>query len=83
LPHLTRACPGVIFTSVDLVTDLLAKATTKTGVEVSVNILNKVYATGRKVAANVKEQMRDIFDAELPQWNDRVLPGETPVGEVI
>jgi hypothetical protein len=30
-PHLTRACQGVIFTSVDLVKALMAKATTKTG----------------------------------------------------
>jgi len=30
-PHLTRACQGVIFTSVDLVKDLMAKTTTKTG----------------------------------------------------
>jgi len=82
-PHLTRACQGMIFTSVDLVKDLMAKATTKTGLEVSVNILNKAYATGRKVAANFKEQMRVIFDAELPQWNYRVLPGDTPIGEVI
>jgi len=82
-PHLTRACQGVIFTSVDLVKDLMAKATTKTGLEVSVNILNKAYATGRKVAANFKEQIRVIFDAELPQWNYRVLPGDTSVGEVI
>ena len=82
-PHLTRACQGMIFTSVDLVKDLMAKATTKTGLEVSVNILHKAYATGRKVAANFKEQMRVIFDADLPQWNYRVLPGDAPVGEVI
>ena len=56
-PHLTRACQGVIFTSVDVVQELMAKATTKTGLEVSVNILNKEYATGRKVAADFKEQM--------------------------
>jgi len=73
----------VLFTSVDLVKDLLAKATMKTGVEVSVNLLNKAYATGRKVAANVKEQRRVIFDAALPQWHCRVLPGDTPMGEVI
>ena len=82
-PHLTRACQGVIFTSIDVVKDLMAKATTKTGLEVSVSILNKVYATGRKVAANVKEQMRVVFDDKLPQWNYRVLPGATPVGAVI
>jgi hypothetical protein len=31
LPHLTRACQGVIFTSINVVKDLMAKATTKTG----------------------------------------------------
>jgi Rhodopirellula transposase DDE domain len=30
-PHLTRACQGVIFTSVDVVQELMAKATTQTG----------------------------------------------------
>jgi hypothetical protein len=30
-PHLTRACQGVIFTSVNVVQELMAKATTKTG----------------------------------------------------
>lgn len=82
-PHLTRACQGVIFTSVDLVKDLMAKTTTKTGLEVDVNILNKVYATGRKVAANFKEQMRVIFDDDLPQWNYRIPPGEISIGGVI
>jgi Rhodopirellula transposase DDE domain len=82
-PHLTRACQGVIFTSVDLVQELMAKAATKTGLEVSVNILHKEYATGRQVAADFKEQMGVIFDADLPQWNYRVLPREIRMGEVI
>lgn len=82
-PPLTRACQGVICTSVDLVKDLMTKTTTKTGLEVTVSILDKVYATGRKVAATFKEQMRVIFDDTLPQWHDRVLPGYTPIGEVI
>jgi hypothetical protein len=82
-PHLTRACQGVICTSIAVVKDLMAQATTKTGLEVSVSILNKIYATGRKVATHVKEQMRIVFDAKLPQWNYRVLPGDVPVGVVI
>lgn len=82
-PHLTRACQGVIFTSVDVVQELMAKATTKTGLEVSVNILNKEYATGRKVAADFKEQMGIIFDADLPQWNYRLPPREGRLGKVI
>jgi Rhodopirellula transposase DDE domain len=82
-PHLTRACQGVIFTSVDVVQELMAKATTKTGLEVSINILNKEYATGRKVAADFKEQMGVIFDADLPQWNYRLPPREVHIGKVI
>lgn len=82
-PHLTRACQGVIFTSVKLVQELMAKTRTKTGLEVTVNILDKVYATGRKVAAQVKEQLRVLFDAELPQWNYRIAPGNMPSEEVI
>jgi len=82
-PHLTRACQGVICSSVDLVKDLMAKTTTKTGLEVSVSMLDKVYATGRKVAATCKEHMRVIFDDERPQWHYRIIPGHTPIGEVI
>ena len=82
-PHLTRACQGVICTSVGLVQDLMAKATTKTGLEVSVHICTKTSATGRKVAATCKEQMRVLFDEELSQWNYRIPPSLVPIGEVI
>jgi len=82
-PHLTRACQGVIFTSVELVQELMAKTRTKTGLEVAVNILDKVYATGRKVTAQVKEQLRVLFDADLPQWNYRITPWNRPREEVI
>jgi Rhodopirellula transposase DDE domain len=68
-PHVTRACQGVVFRSVELVQELMSKATTKTGLEVDVTILDRAYETGRKVAANFKEQMRVIFDDKLPQWN--------------
>lgn len=82
-PHLTRACQGVVFSSVALVQDLMAQATTQTGLEVSVNICHKAYATGRKVAADFKEQMSVIFDEELSQWNYRIPPGPAAIGEVI
>jgi len=82
-PHLTRACQGVIFTSVELVRDLMANTTTKTGLTVDVSVLDKVYTTGRKVAANFKEQMRVIFDEDLPQWNYTIPPSVTSVGGVI
>lgn len=73
-PHLTRACQGMILTSVGLVEELMAQTTTKTGLRVRVQITNKVYETGRRVTADVKEQIRVVFDEELPQWNYRIIP---------
>jgi Rhodopirellula transposase DDE domain len=82
-PHVTRACQGVIFSSVELVKELISKTTTKMGLEVEVTILDRVYETGRKVAANFKEQMQVIFDDQLPQWNYRIPPGNISIGKTI
>lgn len=73
-PHVTRACQGVIFTSVELVKELMEKTNTSTGLKAFVHIIDKVYETGRKVAADFKETMRIVFDDFLPQWNYRVIP---------
>jgi hypothetical protein len=73
-PHITRAGQGVIFTSLELVKALVEKTPTKTGLSVAVNILNKVYKTGRKVADNFKNTMQIIFDEYLPKWNYRAVP---------
>jgi hypothetical protein len=58
----------------------MSKATTKTGLEVEVTILDKVYETGRKVSEAFKKQMRVIFDEVLPRWNYRVPPLEVNSG---
>lgn len=73
-PHITRACQGVIFDSIKTVKGLIEKAKTKTGLKVVVQVSNKVYQTGRKVAENFKENMRIVFDNFLPQWNYRAVP---------
>jgi len=73
-PHVTRACQGVIFTSIELVKELMQKTTTTTGLKAFVHIIDKVYETGRKVAADFKQTMRIVFDDFLPQWNYRALP---------
>jgi hypothetical protein len=82
-PHLTRACQGVILHSVELVQELMTKAATSTGLRVTVNLLQKVYQTGRQVAAEVKERMHLIRDEVLPNWNYRILPCESGLGRVI
>ena len=73
-PHVTRACQGMIFTSIELVKELMEKTHTKTGLSVVVNVLDKVYKTGRKVADGFKETMKIIFDEYLPKWNYRAVP---------
>ena len=39
-----------------------------------VNVLDKVYESGRKVAQGFKETMKIIFDEYLPKWNYRAVP---------
>lgn len=73
-PHVTRACQGVVFHTVDIVKELVAKTTTSTGLRVTVDIINKIYEVGRKCAKGFKETMRLIFDEHLPKWNYRAIP---------
>jgi Rhodopirellula transposase DDE domain len=73
-PHVTRACRGVIFRTLETVRHYMAKAGTATGLEVEVRILEKVYETGRKCTAGFKEAMRIVFDEVLPKWNYRAVP---------
>jgi len=73
-PHITRACQGVIFKSMDIVKDLMARTKTKQGLSVTVNVINKVYLTGRKVAESFRENMPIVFDDVLPYWNYVAVP---------
>lgn len=73
-PHVTRACQGVIFTSIEVVKELMEKTQTSTGLKAFVHILDQVYETGRKAVDGFKDNMRILFDAFLPQWNYRAIP---------
>jgi hypothetical protein len=72
--HLTRACLGVIFTSMELVKQLMEKARTRTGLRVVADVLDKVYPTGRRVAEEVKKTLNLVRDDFLPKLNYRILP---------
>lgn len=76
-PHVTRACQGVIFKSVAMVKELIQKTTTTAGLKVTVNIIDKVYQTGRRANENFKENMQIVFDDFLPSWNYRAVPCKT------
>jgi transposase len=73
-PHVTRACQGVIFTSIELVKELMENTRTSTGLKAFVHIIDKAYETGRKVVADFKQNMRILFDDFLPGWNYCAIP---------
>ena len=73
-PHITRACQGVVFSSLKLVTDLISKTRTHKGLTVFVHVIEKAYQTGRKVCKNFKSTMRIVFDETLPKWNYCAVP---------
>ena len=80
-PHVTRACRGVIFQTLETVRYYMAKAETATGLKVRVSILEKVYATGRQCAAGFKTSMKIVFDSILPKWNYRAVPSLCEYGK--
>jgi hypothetical protein len=82
-PHVTRACQGVIFTSIELVKELMEETSTETGLSAFVHIIDKVYHTGRKVLDGFKENMHIVFDFYLPKWNYRAIPRSQPNAQVI
>lgn len=47
----------------------MEKTSTKTGLRVVVNIIDKFYQTGRKVAKDFKDTMQVIFNDILPRLN--------------
>jgi len=73
-PHITRACQGVIFHTLEIAQQFIARAKTTSGLHVTVGILQKAYATGRKYAEGFKDTMKILFDEYLPKWNYRALP---------
>ena len=61
----------------------MAKTQTQTGLKVFVHVMDKVYRTGRKVAADFKENIRIVFDEFLSPWNYRAIPPAQTKGNVI
>jgi hypothetical protein len=72
--HVTRACQGVLFDSLQTVIGLIQKTKTQTGLSVTVRVLDKLYATGRKVSDAFKQNMPIIFEPVLPKWNYWAVP---------
>ncbi len=73
-PHVTRACKGVPLENIETAKHYMEKTETTTGLHVVVRIIDKVFETGRKYAADFKETMAIQFDEHLPKWNYTAIP---------
>lgn len=73
-PHIARACQGILFDSIDTVVRLMRKASTTKGLRTTVNVIRRIYETGREVADDFKATMTILFDDLLPKWNYVVRP---------
>ncbi len=75
-PHLSRACTGMLFDTPEHVVELMRKASTRTGLRTTVNVIRRVYETGRKATDVMKEVIRAIvqFADLLPKWNYTITP---------
>ena len=73
-PHITRACQGMLFDTLETAVRLMRRAATKTGLRTTVNVIRQAYEIGRSVTEEFKAAMPILFDKLLPKLNYRVIP---------
>lgn len=73
-PHVSRACQGMLFDTLDTVVRLMRRATTSTGLRTTVHVIRKAYTTGRQLADDFKDTMTIKFQKLLPKWNYLAKP---------
>lgn len=72
--HVTRACAGAVFTSSEVVKELIDKTSTSKGLRVFTSIIDKFYKTSRKASDDFKQNIPLVFDEYLGKWNYRAIP---------
>lgn len=73
-PHITRAWKGLIFRTLQIVTDGLRRVWTSTGLKVTHAVLDKTYQLKRQASDAFLAAYPIQFDDHLPDWNYTVLP---------
>ncbi len=58
-PHVSRACTGMLFDTLERVVELMRKASTSTGLRTTVNVIRKIYETGRNASDTMKAFIRE------------------------
>lgn len=75
-PHVSRACTGMLFDTLQHTVELMRKATTATGLKTTVNVIKRIYETGRNATDAMKEMIQKTvqFHELLPKWNYTITP---------
>jgi hypothetical protein len=73
-PHVTRACQGLLLTSLEVTCKAMARASTRTGLKTTVHVLSGDYPTKEGYPEEYQKTMKIRFDEELPVWNYRAIP---------
>lgn len=75
-PHLSRVCTGMLFDTLETVVNLMRKATTSTGLRTTVNVIHRLYESGREATEEMKAHIRSTveFATILPKWNYTIKP---------
>ena len=73
-PHVTRACQGLLLTSLKVAVQAMEKTSTKQGLKTTVHVLDGDYPLEEGYPEDYRETMRIRFDEELPAWNYRAIP---------
>ena len=74
-PHVTRACAGVSFEDLSTAVQLMRRTRTRTGLRVTVEVVNKYYPIGQPYSADFRRTMPIVFDDDLSAWNYVAIPG--------
>ncbi len=73
-PHVTCACQGIVFHTLDIVERFIRRTSTSTGLKVTLNVLKKVYQKQRKATDRFLDSFPIKLDDVLPQLNYIVEP---------
>lgn len=74
--HVGRVCTGMLFDTLERIVGLMRKATTSTGLRTTVNVIKRIYETGRNATDTMKAVIRETiaFHDILPKWNYTITP---------
>ena len=72
--HVTRACQGVIFQTLEIVKRLIQNTWTSTGLTATVNINERTYETRQKASEEFVISSPTIFSQTLPKLNYTLVP---------